>query len=88
MTELADVKIPGGEAIIEKGGKLTGLKTLLVNGGIVVATAGLQWAAGINWVEYVGPNWAVLIVTGVNIALRFVTKGPVGSGLKLLFKRK
>ena len=34
---------------------LTGWKTLIFNGAIVMMTALLQWMAGIDWVAIVGP---------------------------------
>ena len=57
---------------------LTGWKTLLFNGGVIVGTALLQWAAGIDWLSLVGPEWSMVIVAGVNFALRFFTTTPVG----------
>ena len=59
---------------------MKGWRTLILNGAIVVGTAGLQWAAGVSWVEYVGPTWSIVIVAGVNAVMRLVTTGPVGSG--------
>ena len=57
---------------------LTGWKTLLLNGGIVAMTAVLQWAVGVDWVAMVGPEWAVILVAGLNFVNRFFTKTPVG----------
>lgn len=55
---------------------VTGWKTLLFNGGVVALTALLQWMAGIDWVAMVGPEWAVIVVAGVNFVLRFFTTTP------------
>ena len=56
---------------------MTGWKTILFNGLVIAATGALTALAGYNWVEAVGPSWAVVIVAGVNFALRFVTTTPV-----------
>ncbi len=56
---------------------LKGWKTILFNGGLVVATALLQFLAGVDWIEAVGDQWAMVAVAVVNIALRFVTNTPV-----------
>lgn len=57
---------------------MTGWKTLIFNGIIVMMTALLQWMAGIDWVAVVGPEWAVTAVAVVNIVLRFLTSTPWG----------
>jgi hypothetical protein len=57
---------------------MKGFRTLIVNGGIAAGTALLSWAAGVNWVEYVGPTWSVFILAGVNAGLRLITTTPVG----------
>ena len=57
---------------------LAGWKTLIFNGLIVVLTALLQWMAGIDWVQYVGPEWVVTVVAVVNFMLRFWTSTPWG----------
>lgn len=57
---------------------LTGWKTIMFNGAIVMLTALLQWMAGIDWVAVVGPEWAVTAVAVVNIVLRFMTSTPWG----------
>ena len=60
-------------------GLLKGWRTLLWNGVVVAGgTAALQYFAGVNWVDYVGPAWAMAVVAGVHVALRFVTNTPVG----------
>jgi len=57
---------------------LTGWKTLILNGAVIVVTALLQWMAGIDWVQYVGPEWAVILVAAVNFVNRFWTSTPWG----------
>lgn len=57
---------------------MKGFKTLAFNGGSAVGLAGLSWAAGVDWTQYVSPNIAMLLVFGINGALRFATTGPVG----------
>jgi len=57
---------------------MKGWRTLLINAALGGLAVGLSYAAGINWVDFVDPHWAVLIVTVVNIGLRFITSTPVG----------
>ena len=55
-----------------------GLRTVLVNAGIASATAALNEFAHVDWVEMVGPVWAVVIITAVNVGLRVITTTPIG----------
>ena len=57
---------------------MNGWKTLALNGAGVIGLAALNFAAGVDWTQYVSPNTAMLIVFGVNMGLRLVTTGPVG----------
>lgn len=57
---------------------MKGWRTLVVNAVVGGLAVGLTYAAGINWTTYVEPQWAVAIVTVVNIGLRLVTTTPVG----------
>lgn len=57
---------------------MKGFKTLAINGLVVVATAGLGWAAGIDWSQHVSPTLAVVIVGVANFGLRFLTDTKVG----------
>mgnify|MGYP000302385422 CR=1 FL=1 len=57
---------------------MKGLRTLLINALVVVATALLTWAVGVNWADYVSPSAAVIIVAVANMALRVITTTPVG----------
>ena len=57
---------------------MKGLRTLLMNAAVVVATALLTWIVGVNWTEYVSPSAAVIIVAVANMLLRVVTTTPVG----------
>jgi len=66
---------------VEAVSGLTNWKTLAFNGGVVVGGALLSWLTTVDWTEYVSPNWAMLMVLGINAALRFFTKGPVGSSV-------
>lgn len=54
-----------------------GWKTILFNGGLVVILPLLQYLAGVNWVEEVGPTYALVIVAVINVILRVVTDTPV-----------
>jgi hypothetical protein len=58
---------------------MKGFRTLLINGAVVVGTAALTWAVGINWSEYVSPTVAMLILAGANVGLRLVTDTAVGT---------
>lgn len=57
---------------------IKGLRTLIINGAIVVGTAALTYLAGVDWSQHVSPTIAMIIVGAVNIGLRFVTNTPVG----------
>ena len=57
---------------------LTGWRTLLFNALVVVLTALLHWAVGVDWVTYVGPTWSVVILGGANMVLRWITTTPIG----------
>ena len=58
---------------------MKGWRTVFWNGVVVVGgTAFLQWAIGFNWVDAVGPVYAMWIVAGVNVLLRMVTNTPIG----------
>ncbi len=57
---------------------MKGYRTLALNGAMVAGAALLQWAAGVDWSQYVSPTVAVIVAGAVNIAMRFVTTGPVG----------
>jgi len=57
---------------------MKGLRTLLINGIVVVATALLTWIVGVNWTDYVSPSAAVIIVAVGNMLLRVITTTPIG----------
>jgi hypothetical protein len=57
---------------------MKGWKTLLWNGGVVVATALATWAAGIDWTQYLSPTAAVIALAVVNVALRIFTTTAIG----------
>ena len=59
---------------------MSGWKTVLFNGGVAVLLALLQWAVGYDWTQVVSPTVAGLIVTAVNIVLRWVTTTPIFQG--------
>ena len=58
---------------------MKGLRTLAVNGAIVVATALLTWAGGVDWTQHVSPTAALIVMGVVNIGLRLITTTPVGA---------
>ncbi len=57
---------------------MKGWRTIAVNVGLAAATGGLQAAANINWIDAVGPTWAMVAVAAINIGLRAITTSPVG----------
>ncbi len=57
---------------------MKGYRTLALNGALVVGAALLNWAAGVDWSQYVSPTLAVVVAGAVNIGLRFVTTTPIG----------
>lgn len=58
---------------------MKGFRTILFNAIGVAAPALVTWAAGIDWTQYVSPVWAPVVIAGINVALRYVTTGPVGT---------
>lgn len=61
---------------------MKGWRTLAVNAGIAALTAGLHYISGINLVDYLGPVWTPVAITGINIVLRFITTTGVGESGK------
>lgn len=59
-----------------------GWRTIAVSVAIAAGTAALSKLAGINWVDIVGPTWAIGIVSAINIAMRMITTTPVGEAPK------
>lgn len=57
---------------------LKGWKTIIVGVGLAVAPAALQYLAGIDWTQYVSPEWAPTIAAAIMIAMRLVSTTPVG----------
>lgn len=57
---------------------LKGWKTIIVGVGLAVAPAALQYLAGIDWAQYVSPEWAPTIAAAIMIAMRLVSTTPVG----------
>lgn len=57
---------------------MKGYKTIIFNALIVGLTAMLQFAVDVNWKDIVSPEMALIIVSILNIGLRFVTTTPIG----------
>lgn len=57
---------------------MTGFRTLIANGLMVVIVALLHWATGIDWTQYVSPTVALVLAGVVNIGLRLITTTKVG----------
>ena len=63
----------------KEGATMTGWRTLLINGGLAAATAGLTFLAGVNLGDYgITGTTATIALTVINIILRFLTTTPVG----------
>ena len=58
---------------------MKGYRTLIANGAMVIGAALLSWASNVDWTQHVSPTAAVIVMGVVNIGLRFVTTGPVGT---------
>lgn len=58
---------------------MKGWKTIVSALGIVAVTAVLNYLLNFDWVNAVGPMFAVVILEGVKVALRLVTTGPVAT---------
>jgi hypothetical protein len=56
---------------------MKGFRTILTGLAVAVGPAALTYFAGIDWTQFVGPNFAMLIAGGLTIGLRFVTTGSV-----------
>jgi len=57
---------------------MKGFRTLALNGAVVIGTAALTWASGVDWTQYVSPTAAMLILAGANMGLRLITTTAVG----------
>lgn len=58
---------------------MKGFRTLAFNAALVGGTAVLTWASGVDWTQYVSPSVAVIVIAGINVALRLITTSPVGT---------
>jgi hypothetical protein len=58
---------------------MKGFRTLALNGAVVIGTAALTWAAGVDWTQYVSPTAAMMILAAANMGLRLITTTPIGS---------
>ena len=56
---------------------MKGWRTLAFNAGIIALVALGHWALGVNWADYVSPQWATVVMGAVNIVLRLVTTTAV-----------
>ncbi len=65
---------------------MKGFRTLIVNTLVAlvpVVAELLRWLDGFDWSLYLEPRdalWAMLIVGGLNIFLRRITRTPIGGG--------
>lgn len=78
------VTLPSGaKAVVMDAPGIKNWRTLIINGLIVIVPTLLAYLAGINWSDYFSPLHAVWAVTAINIIMRLVTNGPVGSNLSI-----
>ncbi|MAA97805.1 MAG: hypothetical protein CMN87_15530 [Stappia sp.] len=65
---------------------MRGWRTLIVNALVAllpILAEVLRWLDGFDWSLYLAPRdalWAMLIVGGLNIFLRRITRTPIGVG--------
>jgi hypothetical protein len=65
---------------------MRGWRTLIVNALVAllpILAEVLRWLDGFDWSLYLEPRdalWAMLIVGGLNIFLRRITRTPIGGG--------
>lgn len=52
---------------------MIGYRTLLVGLLIVIGPPAMDYVAGIDWTQYVGPKWGPVIAGSVMLAMRLVT---------------
>ena len=64
--------------LTHRGFSMKGWRTIALNAAIAAAVGVLGWASSFDWTGIVSPTVAIIIVTGANIALRFITTTPVG----------
>lgn len=57
---------------------MKGFRSILLHTGIAAGTAGLTYLGGYDWVSKVGPVGATAILSGIAIAMRFLTTTAVG----------
>lgn len=56
---------------------LKGFKTLIVGFLLAVLPVALQYLAGIDWAQYVGPQAAFFVSGAIMMVMRFFTSTPV-----------
>jgi len=56
---------------------MIGFRTLLVNLLLAISGPVGDTLMSYNWVEVVGPTWAVLVVALINGGLRAITSTPI-----------
>lgn len=56
---------------------LKGFKTLIVGLLLAIVPVALQYLAGIDWAQYVGPQTAFFISGAIMMVMRFFTTTPV-----------
>lgn len=59
---------------------LKGYKTILIGLLLAVGTPALDYLAGVNWAEMVGPTGAVIVSGVIMVAMRFLTNTPALKG--------
>lgn len=57
---------------------LKGWRTIIIGVGLAVAPVALQYLAGIDWTQYVSPEWAPTIAGAIMIAMRLVSTTQAG----------
>jgi hypothetical protein len=69
---------PVVEAVKTASAAVSGWKTIIWNGLLVIVPVILNYLAGVNWADYLNPTWSIVIVGAIGMVLRFFTTTPVG----------
>lgn len=57
---------------------MKGYRTILVGLAAAIGAPAIQYIGAVNWADYLSPTAAIVVAGVVQIAMRFITTGPVG----------
>ena len=58
---------------------MKGYRTIIVGLGMAVGVPGLQFLAGLDWTQYVPPQYAPVIAGVIMVCMRLITNTDTGS---------